>query len=237
MIAECHAYDMLIVRKADGSLSSSQALVYFGHRLRTIIDTEVHDLCIVLIRYGVAVQYSLNDTHRFDPDILKDVVSHLKPGRNGARILLIKHDTQEVEGIAPCNVFLWNSDSPISMVDVDGTITKTTLSGFWNSAIRLDFSGHHCHDGVCPFVNALAESTNIIYLTNRPITYASITRSFLESVEQTKSGLPDGLLIGFMGTLYGVFEVRELLLEQVFSPFHIDGFLQQECPRIQAGND
>lgn len=224
MISDCHAYDMLVVRRQDHSLSSSRALVYFGHQLRTEIDTSLYDLSLVLIRNAEAVRYPLNDSQSFDSNTLKDVTIHLQPGRNAARILLIENDTQAILGIAHCNVFLWVSDAPLSLVDVDGTITKTTLSGFWNSAIRLDFSGDHCHEGVCPFVNKLNNKTNIVYLTNRPITYASTTRDFLKNVEQDGRGLPDGLLIGFMGTLLGVVQVGETsLVPYVSHKLFLDG--------------
>jgi phosphatidate phosphatase PAH1 len=210
MLNHCHSYDILVVKQPNGTLSASQALVYFGHTLRTEIDPACFELSLVLVRDAKALCYPFNKDKRFDDETLRNVVTNLQPGRNGARVLLVDGggNNNEILGIAPMNVYFWMANDPVAVVDVDGTITRSTLSGFWKTAIQLDFSGRHCHSAVCPFVQTLAETTmNILYLTNRPITYASKTRDFLATVQQQETSLPEGLLVGFMGTLAGVFEV------------------------------
>jgi phosphatidate phosphatase PAH1 len=224
MLHHCHAYDLLVVQQPDGSLSASQALVYFGHNMRSEIDFFKFELALVLVRDAQAFCHPFGTDQRFDDATLCAVGTKLQPGRNAARMLLTDRATHDIRGLAPMNVFLWRSHDPVAVVDVDGTITKSSLSGFWHTAVRQDFHGRHCHSGVCPFVNALAASAslsqqqeqeddatrtmNVLYLTNRPITYASETRDFLTSVRQQETSLPPGLLVGFLGTITGVLKVR-----------------------------
>jgi hypothetical protein len=225
MLHHCHAYDLLVVEQPDGSLSASQALVYFGHDMRSAIDLTKFELALVLVRETQAFCHPFGADQRFDDGTLCAVGTKLRLGRNAARMLLIDRATGDIRGLAPMNVFLWRAQDPVAVVDVDGTITKSSLSGFWHTAVRQDFHSRHCHPGVCPFVHALALSAsiqqqeqddattttttmNILYLTNRPITYASETRDFLTSVRQQETNLPPGLLVGFIGTITGVLKVR-----------------------------
>jgi LNS2 (Lipin/Ned1/Smp2) len=126
-------------------------------------------------------------------------------------------------GIAPFRIFIYPCHTTkLGIVDVDGTITTSTLSGFWNTAVLQDYSTRHCHAGVCPFLTQLVTtststsavepstttgSIQLIYLTNRPITYVDATRNLLNELQEDCYTLPKGPLIGFTGNLAGVFKV------------------------------
>ena len=138
-------------------------------------------------------------------------------------------------GITPFRIFIYPCHTTkLGIVDVDGTITTSTLSGFWNTAVLQDYSTHHCHAGVCPFFTKLVTTvlptssssstpkttnetttTNIqlIYLTNRPITYVDATRNLLNELQEDSYALPKGPLIGFTGNLAGVFKVCSMNLQ------------------------
>jgi LNS2 (Lipin/Ned1/Smp2) len=115
-------------------------------------------------------------------------------------------DSEVIVGLASCFIFVWNVSDRVIVVDVDGTITKSTLTGFWQTAVRRDYSASSCHDGVCRFLSHLVppndndsttidtdtptgtgstESMRCVYLTNRPITYVEPTREFLLALQQT----------------------------------------------------
>jgi LNS2 (Lipin/Ned1/Smp2) len=200
-----------------------------------------------------------NDKH--DASALTHLASCLRPGSNTARFLLVDNNNTnsngEIVGIAPMHIYLWNALDKIVVVDVDGTITKSTLLGFWNTAVRRNYSHVSCHDGVCEFLTSIP-NVRCIYLTNRPITYAEPTRGFLTELRQGENRLPEGPLIGFTGGLAGVFKVRTkrcmvdpsstwcdrgrfflhmlhfaiLLLIRVQRSI-IDGLLPRQCSRVQ----
>ena len=127
---------------------------------------------------------------------------------------------ETILGMAPMRIFVVLHSTSLAIVDVDGTITTSTLSGFWNTAVRQDYSIRHCHAGVVPFLhqlvhrptrtNASSSTTTTIqciYLTNRPITYVDATRSLLNELREDIYTLPKGPLLGFTGNLAGVFQV------------------------------
>lgn len=156
--------------------------------------------------------------NKHDAAALIQLASCLKPGSNSARFLLLQKETDEIVGIAPMHIYLWHAHSDqMVVVDVDGTITKSTLTGFWQTAVMRDYSHTSCHSGVCQFLSALQmcipppnhhNVVRMVYLTNRPITYADPTRELLLELRQDGHRLPEGPLIGFTGGLAGVFKVR-----------------------------
>jgi LNS2 (Lipin/Ned1/Smp2) len=132
---------------------------------------------------------------------------------------------EKILGIAPFHIHVYKcNETNLAIVDVDGTITTSTLSGFWNTAVHNDYSTRHCHDNVCQFFsnvvtapsagtsnnndNPNKKSIQLVYLTNRPITYVAETRNLLTALLDDQYSLPKGPLIGFTGNLSGVFKVR-----------------------------
>lgn len=159
-----------------------------------------------------------------DEQVLADISKLLKPGANAARYLITDTETRHLVGICELEIFVYEMDSPdqrhhkqqkIIVVDVDGTITKSTMKGFLYTAIYEDFDENHCHDGICYFLSSLMDEqenqdksrVKFVYLTNRPISYAKSTRKFLKEFRQDSYQLPRAPLIGFMGNLAGVFKM------------------------------
>jgi LNS2 (Lipin/Ned1/Smp2) len=139
-----------------------------------------------------------------------------------ARFLLMSNADGETSilGIAETHIYVWctpsrrASPSQIVVMDVDGTITRSTLLGFLVTAVFQRYNQQSvAHAGVCQFLQSVvaagpgSDAVRIVYLTNRPITYADRTKEFLHRFQQGEARLPDGPLIGFTGGLAGVFKV------------------------------
>lgn len=190
-----------------------------------------------------------------DASALSTLAASLRPGENTARFILVQNrkpseaadnnnnnhsgsngdtPTSDTDGIivgmAPLNIFSWSiATTKLVVVDVDGTITKSTLLGFWQTAVRKDFSPDSCHDGVCQFLSTLSTQSgphqqqqytlSFVYLTNRPITYVEATRGLLTDLRQDSHNLPPGPLLGFTGNLAGVFKVRPAFVSTLLRAF------------------
>lgn len=117
------------------------------------------------------------------------------------------NDKTNVIAIAPIDIYLFSSSSinrpSFILVDIDGTITKSNVRGFiwttllyelyykckYNSNNDDNWYNYYCHDGICEFFSNLEKECNnyqIIYVTNRPITYANPTRHLLYHLRQQK---------------------------------------------------
>ena len=204
MLSNCNAYDLILVKDGD-KITCSHTLFYFG----CFDIPENHSVTLVTagLRIPVANNAVLQGNETLDshcPDVLRDLAACLQPGRNKAHFVL--SFGEDITGIANLNIFLWDVKQVV-VVDLDGTITKSTMPGFWKTAVLRDFDGSSCHDGVCEFLSK--HDSNIVYLTNRPITFATITRDFITQLNQDGYALPPGPLIGFNGGLAGVVQVRK----------------------------
>lgn len=122
----------------------------------------------------------------------------LKPGRNPIRYLLL--DEQRVVGVAEAHIFLWNYNDSIVVSDIDGTITKSNARGILGTIITQQY-GKVCHLGICHILSRLSSSSQVVYVTSRPIALANQTRQFLSSLKQGDETLPSGPLLGFGGNL------------------------------------
>lgn len=92
---------------------------------------------------------------------------------------------------------IWRLDCSTSLVvmDIDGTITKSDITGYIQTVYMGLFS--HVHDGIVPFLNTLKERYNytIVYLTARPLIHQKETRLLLEGIKGPDgSTMPDGPL-------------------------------------------
>jgi len=230
MLWDCDAYDLILIQDGDNTPSCSESMISFQQqngRRSTIIanDNDYADWTVYLlvvgengedhrfpvvnnmIQDGTGINGSGGNNEKHSVDALMQIASCLKPGRNQARFLLVDDQDGRILGIAPMNIFLWSADDKVVVVDVDGTITKSTMRGFLCTAIYEDFSDTYCHDGVCEFLASIP-NVRFVYLTNRPISYATTTRKFLtELCQDEKHRLPAAPLIGFTGGLAGVFKV------------------------------
>jgi phosphatidate phosphatase LPIN len=122
----------------------------------------------------------------------------LKPGRNPIRYLLL--DELRVVGVAQANIFLWKYSDSIVVCDIDGTITKTNARGVVGTIMTQNY-GKVCHVGICNILSRLSSSSQLVYVTSRPIALVNQTRRFLSSLKQGNETLPIGPLLGFGGNM------------------------------------
>lgn len=100
---------------------------------------------------------------------------------------------------------VWGANDSIVVADLDGTLTVSDVEGHIRT-LRLgqyDF----LHSGACDFFTKLHElEMRIVYLTARPIDWASASRTHLENAKQHAHSLPPGALItnsnGLTGALW-----------------------------------
>eukprot|EP00535_Pseudo-nitzschia_heimii_P004857 CAMPEP_0197186406 /NCGR_PEP_ID=MMETSP1423-20130617/13854_1 /TAXON_ID=476441 /ORGANISM="Pseudo-nitzschia heimii, Strain UNC1101" /LENGTH=428 /DNA_ID=CAMNT_0042637717 /DNA_START=196 /DNA_END=1482 /DNA_ORIENTATION=- len=165
--------------------------------------------------------------HESNGDASSALKAFLKPGRNLIRYLLL--DKQRVVGVAQAYIFLWSSSDSLVVSDIDGTITKSNARGILGTIISQQY-GKVCHVGICQLLSRLSSTSQVVYVTSRPLTLANQTRKFLSSLKQGNEMLPEGPLLGFGGNLSQLF-IMELvskttqrfksgkLWEQVVKPF------------------
>jgi len=171
---------------------------------------------------------------------LRKIAACLQPGKNRARFLLVQNGSggydgndEHIVGIAPLNIFLWSTSDKLIVIDVDGTVTRTTKRGFLNTAVYEDFSHSHCHSGVCQFLQSVP-NVRFVYLTNRPITYADPTRRFLAELRQEQHRLPEGPSLGYSGDMAGL--LRMDFVDQNPHTFKFDTLTKYVCkPYRQLG--
>lgn len=100
---------------------------------------------------------------------------------------------------------LWSANESVIVVDLDGTLTISDVEGHIRT-LRLgqyDF----LHPGACDFFTKLHElDMRIVYLTARPLDWASASRQHLENATQQVHSFPPGVLItssnGLTGALF-----------------------------------
>lgn len=112
----------------------------------------------------------------------------LKLGKNNAKLVGINEELHfEI-------YFVKHTKYPIRFVisDIDGTITQSDTRGFLLNTIGIDWT----HKGVCNLYQTLAnKGYHILYLSARPFSHYTITKSYLKNVIQDSKVLPDGPLI------------------------------------------
>ncbi|KAJ0395360.1 hypothetical protein P43SY_000940 [Pythium insidiosum] len=122
-------------------------------------------------------------------------------------------------------LYLWGPNESIVVADLDGTLTISDVEGHIRT-LRLgqyDF----LHKGACDFFTKLHElNLRIVYLTARPLDWASASRTHLENAKQAIHSLPPGPLITNSNGLTGA-----LLTEVVNKNPHV--FKTQVMNEIQ----
>jgi hypothetical protein len=123
---------------------------------------------------------------------------NLIPGMNAVHFEVQIRTPKEVHILKiDCFAYFFQAVSRFVVVDIDGTITKSDLPGLvltlspgiLNPAVN-------CHSGICQLLNNIeSHGFNILYLTSRPIVFATKTRAFLMSLTQESLCLPAGPLI------------------------------------------
>lgn len=86
-------------------------------------------------------------------------------------------------------LYLWKSNVPVVISDIDGTITKSDALGHVLTILGRDWT----HPGVAKlFTDIKRNGYNIMYLTARSVGQADSTRSYLRNIEQDGDTLPFG---------------------------------------------
>lgn len=86
-------------------------------------------------------------------------------------------------------LYLWKSNVPVVISDIDGTITKSDALGHVLTILGRDWT----HPGVAKlFTDIKRNGYNIMYLTARSVGQADSTRSYLRNIEQDGDSLPYG---------------------------------------------
>ncbi|KAL0480669.1 PAH1 [Acrasis kona] len=89
-------------------------------------------------------------------------------------------------------LYVWDHDVKIVISDVDGTITKSDVWGLLYTRMGKDYT----HEGISRLYTSIHRSGyKFIYLTARPITQATATRVYIESIYQDKHIMPAGPVI------------------------------------------
>jgi len=111
----------------------------------------------------------------------------LKEGQNAISFTIGRSGTT-VDGF----VYLWPSDAKIVISDVDGTVTKSDVLGHILPNLGRDWS----HAGICRLLNEITgNGYHLMYLTSRALGQASMTRDYLQWVQQDGTSLPQGPVI------------------------------------------
>ncbi|KAL9812940.1 Phosphatidate phosphatase PAH2 [Arabidopsis thaliana] len=114
----------------------------------------------------------------------------LKDGMNSVTFTFSTNivGTQQVDA----RIYLWKWNSRIVVSDVDGTITRSDVLGQFMPLVGIDWS----QTGVTHLFSAVKENGyQLIFLSARAISQASVTRQFLVNLKQDGKALPDGPVV------------------------------------------
>lgn len=203
----------------------------------------IHNRWWPLNPYHALVQNVENTEQKHhDPQVLSEIKSQLHQSVTMARLVRVNSQRQVVS-TAIFRIFLWSTQDRIIVMDIDGTITKSTMRGALDTILVANYE--YCHQGVCQFLQGLGDNCRIVYLSSRPIGLVGKTRDFLRDMRQGNqedSFLPEGPLWGFPGSLAKVVSMellsrsthefkRSTLEQNIIEPFQR---LQQRSPLVAA---
>jgi hypothetical protein len=93
------------------------------------------------------------------------------------------------------SIWRYSYRDKLVIMDIDGTITKSDITGYIQTVYMGLFS--YVHDGIVPFLNALAHTygCKIVYLTARPLAHQKETKLLLQNIHDSSGhSIPDGPL-------------------------------------------
>ncbi|CAN0332766.1 unnamed protein product, partial [Ectocarpus sp. 12 AP-2014] len=133
-----------------------------------------------------------------------------------------------------CFAFVWDVNTPMIVVDIDGTITRSDVSGLMMT-LSPGLVTNHNHEGICSLLARMVDEAGaqVVYLTSRPISLAAKTRTFLASTEQEGKKLPLGPLQCCLEKVSGVLW-RELVSKNMHD-YKITALLDLARPFREAG--
>jgi phosphatidate phosphatase LPIN len=105
---------------------------------------------------------------------------------------------------------VWNHDAKIIISDIDGTITKSDKRGMLMAQLGYDYT----HIGVSKLYNRLTDhGYKMIYLTARSIEQHSLTKLYIESINQENMKMPPGPVITTPNKLWNAL-AREVIIKR-----------------------
>ena len=114
----------------------------------------------------------------------------LQLGRNVVRCVHNSSNTYK-----EFNIWRYERTDCLVVMDIDGTITKSDITGYIQTVYMGLFS--YIHEGIVPFLNTLKDSYHyhIVYLTARPLIHQKETKQFLDGIrDENGIAMPDGPL-------------------------------------------
>ncbi|TMW55130.1 hypothetical protein Poli38472_013892 [Pythium oligandrum] len=198
-----NAVDIIAVRSTEDLVFTSSWHVMFSwSRFRSNITTGVGDMVRVLVNgKELPTKMQLLERGRCTfvtggltppkTDLLKVDLFDDRP--NLVRFEHFQRSSDTIRYVES-RLHLWGPNESVVVADLDGTLTISDVEGHIRT-LRLgqyDF----LHHGACDFFNKLHElDMRIIYLTARPLDWASASRTHLENAKQQTHALPPGVLI------------------------------------------
>lgn len=165
------------------------------------------------------VSFVIGESLKPPSNTLQELLKFTSKGKNSIRYSLF--DNQQILATAHASLYVWSVDTHVIVCDLDGTVTKSNARGVLDTMVLESYT--HAHDGVCEFLTNLVEMEErlqVLYLTSRPLSYATSTRKFLAGLQQEQQTcthrLPKGPLFMHPGTLKSV-----LMSELVTKDVHI----------------
>ncbi|KAG6609299.1 lipin-like protein [Phytophthora cinnamomi] len=209
-----NAVDIVAVKNTEGQyLTTSWHVSFSWSRFRSSYATGVGDMVRILVNgKELPTKMELQERGRctfitggviIPPgDLLFADLSEEQP--NHVRFEHYQKYTNTVRYV-DAKLHLWGPNESVIVVDLDGTLTISDVEGHIRT-LRLgqyDF----LHAGACDFFTKLHElGMRIVYLTARPLDWASASRTHLENAVQQSIPLPPGVLItnstGLTGALF-----------------------------------
>ncbi|KAG7400603.1 Phosphatidate phosphatase lpin1 [Phytophthora boehmeriae] len=209
-----NAVDIVAVKNTDGKyLTTSWHVSFSWSRFRSNYVTGVGDMVRVLVNgKEMPTKMELQERGRCTfitggvmippEDLLFADLTEEQP--NHVRFEHFQKYTNTVRYI-DAKLHVWGPNESVVVVDLDGTLTISDVEGHIRT-LRLgqyDF----LHAGACDFFTKLHElGMRIVYLTARPLDWASASRTHLENAVQQSISLPPGVLItnstGLTGALF-----------------------------------
>ncbi|CAH0489401.1 unnamed protein product [Peronospora farinosa] len=209
-----NAVDIVAVKNTDGKyLTTSWHVSFSWSRFRTSYATGVGDMVRILVNgKEMPTKMELLERGRCTfvtggmiippEDLLFADLSEELP--NHVRFEHFQKYTNTVRYV-DAKLHLWGPNESVVVVDLDGTLTISDVEGHIRT-LRLgqyDF----LHAGTCDFFTKLHElGVRIVYLTARPLDWATASRAHLENAVQQSISLPPGVLItnstGLTGALF-----------------------------------
>eukprot|EP00961_Rhodomonas_salina_P163093 2196889-Rhodomonas_salina.2 len=191
--AVLHATDVVAVNHEDGRVACSNFnlvgdRIFSGDSVRASIRINGRDTDLIMLQNVQDQCFEFPGGSLVPDDGILAGLS-LSHGLNTVEFHITPKGSTGEGVTASASLWLWSASDRIAVVDIDGTITKSDVRGLFANFFT---GGADNHEGVADAISYVAgKGYRILYLTARPISMATETRKYLESV----SKMPDGALI------------------------------------------